>query len=98
MARTQKNKATAFHLGMRMTEMTFLCILNWIADGCEGQLKAKLAKLKRELLTPSGGGGGGGGKWIGRDYLLWEANAEVQSVSMLLVPVLPVCMYRLNDL
>ncbi|CAI7600748.1 unnamed protein product [Penicillium bialowiezense] len=25
-----------------------------------GQLKAKLAKLKRELLTPSGGGGGGG--------------------------------------
>ncbi|KAL3461526.1 P-loop containing nucleoside triphosphate hydrolase protein [Aspergillus heterothallicus] len=40
MARTQKNKATAYHLG---------------------QLKAKLAKLKRELLTPSGGGGGGGG-------------------------------------
>jgi hypothetical protein len=40
MARTQKNKATAFHLG---------------------QLKAKLAKLKRELLTPTSGGGGGGG-------------------------------------
>ncbi|GAA89940.1 GTP binding protein [Aspergillus luchuensis IFO 4308] len=40
MARTQKNKATAYHLG---------------------QLKAKLAKLKRELLTPTGGGGGGGG-------------------------------------
>ncbi|GAA6027121.1 hypothetical protein JCM8097_002407 [Rhodosporidiobolus ruineniae] len=40
MARTQKNKATSFHLG---------------------QLKAKLAKLKRELLTPSSGGGGGGG-------------------------------------
>lgn len=39
MARTQKNKATSFHLG---------------------QLKAKLAKLKKELLTPSGGGGGGG--------------------------------------
>ncbi|GAA5824068.1 hypothetical protein JCM11251_001508 [Rhodosporidiobolus azoricus] len=39
-ARTQKNKATSFHLG---------------------QLKAKLAKLKRELLTPSTGGGGGGG-------------------------------------
>lgn len=40
MARTQKNKATSFHLG---------------------QLKAKLAKLKRELLAgPSGGGGGGG--------------------------------------
>ena len=39
MARTQKNKATSFHLG---------------------QLKAKLAKLKKELLTPSSGGGGGG--------------------------------------
>lgn len=40
MARTQKNKATSFHLG---------------------QLKAKLAKLKRELLTPSSGSGGGAG-------------------------------------
>lgn len=40
MAKTQKNKATSFHLG---------------------QLKAKLAKLKRELLTPSSGGGGGPG-------------------------------------
>jgi len=39
MARTQKNKATAHHLGM---------------------LKAKLAKYKRELLTPTGKGGGGG--------------------------------------
>mmetsp|Transcript_33195 Transcript_33195/g.93042 ORF Transcript_33195/g.93042 Transcript_33195/m.93042 type:complete len:368 (+) Transcript_33195:354-1457(+) len=41
MARTQKNKATANHLGM---------------------LKAKLAKLRRELIAPpkSGGGGGGG--------------------------------------
>ncbi|KAL2913463.1 GTP-binding protein rbg1 [Polyrhizophydium stewartii] len=40
MAKTQKNKATAYHLGT---------------------LKAKLAKLRRELLTPTGGGGGGGG-------------------------------------
>lgn len=41
MARTQKNKATSYHLGL---------------------LKAKLAKLRRELLAgPSGGGGGGGG-------------------------------------
>lgn len=39
MARTQKNKATSYHLG---------------------QLKAKLSKLKRELLTPSSGGGGAG--------------------------------------
>ena len=41
MAKTQKNKATSFHLG---------------------QLKAKLAKLKRELLTPTTSGGGGGCK------------------------------------
>jgi ribosome-interacting GTPase 1 len=27
-----------------------------------GQLKAKLAKLKRELLTPTTSGGGGGGE------------------------------------
>ncbi|GLB33693.1 putative C-terminal region of MMR_HSR1 domain containing protein [Lyophyllum shimeji] len=40
MARTQKNKATSYHLG---------------------QLKAKLAKLRRDLISPSAGGGGGGG-------------------------------------
>ena len=40
MARTQKNKATAGHLGL---------------------LKAKLAKLRREILEPTKGGGGGGG-------------------------------------
>ena len=39
MAKTQKNKATSFHLG---------------------QLKAKLSKLKKELLTPTSSGGGGG--------------------------------------
>ena len=42
MAKTQKNKATSYHLG---------------------QLKAKLAKLKRELLTPTSSGGGGGCKY-----------------------------------
>lgn len=41
MARTQKNKATAGHLGL---------------------LKAKLAKLRRELIAPPKGGGGGGGE------------------------------------
>lgn len=39
MARTQKNKATAGHLGL---------------------LKARIAKLRRELITPKGGGGGTG--------------------------------------
>jgi small GTP-binding protein len=38
--RTQKNKATEFHIGI---------------------LKAKIAKLKRELISPSRRGGGGGG-------------------------------------
>ncbi|XP_002279867.2 developmentally-regulated G-protein 3 [Vitis vinifera] len=41
MARTQKNKATAHHLGL---------------------LKAKLAKLRRELLAPSSKGAGGPGE------------------------------------
>jgi len=40
MARTQRNKATAFHLGL---------------------LKAKLAKLRRELISSSKSSGGGGG-------------------------------------
>ncbi|KAF8165456.1 P-loop containing nucleoside triphosphate hydrolase protein [Crassisporium funariophilum] len=39
MAKTQKNKATSYHLG---------------------QLKAKIAKLRRELISPSTGSGGGG--------------------------------------
>ncbi|EFJ09453.1 hypothetical protein SELMODRAFT_235812 [Selaginella moellendorffii] len=41
MARTQKNKATAHHLGL---------------------LKAKLAKLRREILAPTSKGGGGAGE------------------------------------
>ncbi|XBI53524.1 hypothetical protein VPH35_035745 [Triticum aestivum] len=41
MSKTQKNKATAHHLGL---------------------LKAKLAKLRRELLTPTTKGGGGAGE------------------------------------
>lgn len=41
MARTQKNKATEYHLGL---------------------LKAKLAKLRQQLLEPVGGKGGGKGE------------------------------------
>ncbi|CAI6333053.1 unnamed protein product [Periconia digitata] len=59
MARTQKNKATSFHLG---------------------QLKAKLAKLKKELLTPSSSGGGGGG--VGFDV----ARTGVASVGFIGFP------------
>lgn len=56
MSKTQKNKATSFHLG---------------------QLKAKLAKLKRELLTPSSSGGGGGvGFDVRRVY-----NFQTSSIS-----------------
>ena len=29
-----------------------------------GMLKAKLAKLRRELITPKGGGGGPGEGWL----------------------------------
>ncbi|PCH41271.1 nucleoside triphosphate hydrolase protein [Wolfiporia cocos MD-104 SS10] len=59
MARTQKNKATSYHLG---------------------QLKAKLAKLRRELLGPTGGGGGGGG--IGFDV----ARTGIASVGFVGFP------------
>ena len=59
MAKTQKNKATSFHLG---------------------QLKAKLAKLKRELLAgPAGSGGGGGG--VGFDVSRTGVALSVLSVS-----------------
>ncbi|KAI9818987.1 MAG: GTP-binding protein rbg1 [Phylliscum demangeonii] len=58
MSKTQKNKATSFHLG---------------------QLKAKLAKLKRELLTPASSGGGAG---IGFDV----ARTGVASVGFIGFP------------
>ncbi|CAI4054455.1 hypothetical protein SKDZ_01G0330 [Saccharomyces kudriavzevii ZP591] len=60
MARTQKNKATSFHLG---------------------QLKAKLAKLRRELLT-SAASGSGGGAGIGFDV----ARTGVASVGFVGFP------------
>lgn len=59
MAKTQKNKATSFHLG---------------------QLKAKLAKLKKELLTPTSGSGGGAG--VGFDV----ARTGVASVGFIGFP------------
>lgn len=60
MARTQKNKATSFHLG---------------------QLKAKLAKLRRELLT-SAASGSGGGAGVGFDV----ARTGVASVGFVGFP------------
>ena len=45
-----------------------------------GQLKAKLAKLRRELLGPQGGGGGGGG--IGFDV----ARTGIASVGFVGFP------------
>ncbi|CEQ42450.1 SPOSA6832_04253, partial [Sporobolomyces salmonicolor] len=62
-ARTQKNKATAHHLG---------------------GLKAKLAKLKRELLTPQSGGGGGAG--VGFDV----ARTGIASVGFIVPGTLTV--------
>ncbi|RXK36522.1 cytoplasmic protein [Tremella mesenterica] len=59
MSKTQKNKATEYHLG---------------------QLKAKLAKLRRELINPPGGGGGGPG--IGFDV----ARTGVASVGFVGFP------------
>ncbi|KAJ7276315.1 developmentally regulated GTP binding protein 1 [Mycena haematopus] len=59
MAKTQKNKATSYHLG---------------------QLKAKLAKLRRELISPSSSGGGGAG--IGFDV----ARTGVASVGFVGFP------------
>lgn len=64
-----------------------------------GQLKAKIAKLKRELITPSGsGGGGGGGKSFNcsvdnSSVALWLIpNFFFQSASMLRVLVWRACM------
>jgi ribosome-interacting GTPase 1 len=57
MAKTQKNKATSFHLGTLRTPPPSATIL---ITGT-GQLKAKLAKLKRELLNPTTSGGSGAG-------------------------------------
>lgn len=60
MARTQKNKATAYHLGL---------------------LKAKVAKLRRELLTPTGGGGGGGGGEFFFFDLEWGGGGGIRELN-----------------
>jgi len=64
MARTQKNKATAKHLG---------------------SLKAKLAKLKRDLISPPKGAGGGPGEGFWKvpdpDLLYWLPFKVLMSQS-----------------
>ena len=61
MARTQKNKATAHHLGL---------------------LKARLAKLRRELIAPKGGGGASG---EGEIKLLEYLNDHILSFNLMVV-------------
>jgi ribosome-interacting GTPase 1 len=73
MARTQKNKATAGHLGL---------------------LKARLAKLRRELITPKGGGGGTGEGFDvaktgdARIGFVGKAPFCHSTLSLILVPVI----------
>jgi uncharacterized protein len=58
MARTQKNKVPSPYSSPIIHDTDSFQATSFHL----GQLKAKLAKLKRELLTPSGGGGGGTGR------------------------------------
>ncbi|CAG8507367.1 13690_t:CDS:2 [Racocetra fulgida] len=62
MARTQKNKATSYHLGT---------------------LKAKLAKLRKELIAPSSGSGGGGGGFpsVGKSTLMSKLTGTFSAVA-----------------
>lgn len=64
MARTQKNKATALHLGL---------------------LKARLAKLRRELITPKGGGGGTG---EGELFVLFIFTISLMRRNLIIYPTL----------
>lgn len=61
MARTQRNKATAHHLGL---------------------LKARLAKLRRELITPKGGSGGAAGEGKIIIFRYFEHLSAVMKVSL----------------
>ncbi|KAK4688059.1 developmentally-regulated GTP-binding protein, partial [Tremellales sp. Uapishka_1] len=72
MSKTQKNKATSYHLG---------------------QLKAKLAKLRRELIAPpsgSGGGGAGAGFDVARTGIASVGFVGFPSVATIDVPCLAV--------
>jgi len=80
MAKTQKNKATSFHLGMcdvvdgrcekvliNYLQGSWKVVPTWTFSQerfWPSTIVAKLAKLKRELLTPQSSGGGGGGRGL----------------------------------
>jgi len=65
MARTQKNKATNYHLGT---------------------LKAKLAKLRNELLIEQGGGGGGGGCKLDMTCFFFRCDDSSSYLPLMCVP------------
>ncbi|KAG5459437.1 MAG: gtp-binding protein, partial [Olpidium bornovanus] len=102
MARTQKNKATAyvsefpFYLARladsrkgtlrRVSAERILSNLVCIPPNPShhlGTLKAKLAKLRRELLTPSKSGGGGEGKFEAENIVpASERNLAIAQVAL----------------
>lgn len=67
MAKTQKNKNTANHLGL---------------------LKARLAKLRRELITPKGSGGGPAGEGVYLVNLFYVLSAWFIVVEMLFIEII----------
>ena len=70
MAKTQKNKNTANHLGL---------------------LKARLAKLRRELITPKGSGGGPAGEGVNKIILFTLLVLQGRSKKLIKLWLALVC-------